>query len=95
MFRGAQCRVNEGFPKPDTECKLGDIGFRYEILGTRLEETLETEWERIYRDKDVYGPRVTQSDTIPILKHVLKLILPYILCLCLWHEIYSQYYQIS
>ena len=45
-----QCRVNEGFPKPDTECKLelGDIGFRYEILWTRLEETLETEWEQIY-----------------------------------------------
>ena len=49
MFRGAHCRVNEGFPKTETEteCKLGDIGFRYEILWTRLEETLETEWEQI------------------------------------------------
>ena len=102
LFQGAQCRVNEGFPKPDTECKLGDIGFRYEILGTRLEETLplETEWEQIYWDKDVYGSQ-SHTYTISILNQDLNLYCPiYFAYGRKYHQILSnimkfyKYYQI-
>ena len=81
IFRGApQCNVNEGFPKPDTECKLelGDIGFRYEILWTRQEETLETERENNIKIK------ILQSSNI---NKCFKTFIALYTLLMLWHEI--------
>ena len=79
MFWGTECRGNEGFPKPDTECKLGDIGFRYEILWTRLKETLETEWEQIYSDKDVFKKELAAHN----FNIKTSTLYSSILCLCL------------